>query len=104
MWSLPRVCVHPSLIVLASLTINLFLPRPLACPLLPIPTADVTAHHVVEASQLAVPAEKWDNTVVWLLQVGAGVGARLGCGCCRSGCGCSSGAYRTLLVHHHCSR
>ncbi|PNH02817.1 hypothetical protein TSOC_011164, partial [Tetrabaena socialis] len=29
---------------------------------------DVWAHHVVEASELSVPAEQWDNTVTWLLQ------------------------------------
>ncbi|GFR42240.1 hypothetical protein Agub_g3134 [Astrephomene gubernaculifera] len=29
---------------------------------------EVTAHHVVEASVIAVPPEQWDNTVVWLLQ------------------------------------
>ncbi|KAG2445179.1 hypothetical protein HYH02_008647 [Chlamydomonas schloesseri] len=29
---------------------------------------DVAAHHVVEASQLSVPAEQWDNTVTWLIQ------------------------------------
>ncbi|KXZ52312.1 hypothetical protein GPECTOR_10g944 [Gonium pectorale] len=28
----------------------------------------VEAHHEVEASVLSVPAEQWDNTVVWLLQ------------------------------------
>ncbi|KAG2439528.1 hypothetical protein HXX76_004881 [Chlamydomonas incerta] len=29
---------------------------------------DVSVHHVVEASQLTVPAEQWDNTVTWLIQ------------------------------------
>lgn len=43
----------------------------------------MTAHHVIEASQLAVPAEKWDNTVVWLLQVGCGGWWKpTKCGCC----------------------
>ncbi|GLI62986.1 hypothetical protein VaNZ11_005843 [Volvox africanus] len=28
----------------------------------------VVAHHVVESSELSVPAEQWDNTVMWLLE------------------------------------
>ncbi|EFJ52757.1 BPI/LBP/CETP N-terminal domain protein [Volvox carteri f. nagariensis] len=29
---------------------------------------EVTARHVVEVSELSVPAEQWDNTVMWLLE------------------------------------